>query len=111
MLRVFDHLDELTDTNFYRRVPLRHLASELVEEFGYKREEDLLLAMNEAFNLCMVMHIPINLHFRKVYLYEKGGLITDWMLSDFGSYLLLVNGNTSNPYVARARVQQFIKNH
>ena len=99
----YDHLDNIIDSLHYSRIPLRHLASELVNEFGYE-EEHMKNALEQAFELCFVTDIPIDLHFKKVYLYEGNALRTDWMLSDLASYMVLMNGDVHNPNVARARL-------
>lgn len=103
MLSIYDHLDEIIDELHYSRFPMRHLASELLGEYGYD-DENMKDALDKALELCMVMDIPIALHFRKVYLYEGESLKTDWMLSDLASYLVLVNGDIHNPNVAKARL-------
>jgi DNA-damage-inducible protein D len=103
MLSIYDHLDEIIEELHYSRIPLRHLASELLGEFGFD-DEHMKDALDKAFELCMVMDIPITLHFRKVYVYEGEELKTDWMLSDLASYLVLVNGDIHNPNVAKARL-------
>jgi hypothetical protein len=103
MLRKYDYLDDIIDSLHYSRIPLRHLASELLGEFGYEANH-MKEAMEKAFELCLMMDIPIMLHFNKVYLYEGDALQTDWMLSDLASYLVLMNGDIHNPNVAKARM-------
>ena len=91
------------------RAPLRHLASELMEELGYHSEADLEHALARTFDVCTALHIYIPHHFRQVYVFStEEGLQTDWQLTDLGSYLLLVNGNSRNPRVARAQLH-FLK--
>lgn len=104
MLNIYEPIDNNWQTSFLRHVPLRHMASELVEEFGYKDAEELQQAMDSAFEVCYLLHIPIDLHFRKVYVYSNNTLGTDWLLSDLGTYLLLINGDVHNPNVAKARI-------
>jgi hypothetical protein len=103
MLIVYDPYDDFAGYNQQPQVPLTHLASELVEAYGYHGQE-LNAAMEHAFNVCLALHIPIEFHFRRVYLAGNHQLATDWMLSDLGSYLLLMSGNSHNPNVARARL-------
>lgn len=113
MLSIYDPLEDVLYFERFRSVPLRHMASELMRDFDYDTTEELQQALNNAFEVCAIMHIPINVHFRKVYIYESNMLRTDWLLSDLGTYLLLINGNTHNPNVARARVAMlnFITKH
>jgi hypothetical protein len=104
MLSIYDPLEDLMNAERFRYVPLRHMASELKEEYGYKSDEELHDAIKNTFDICCMLDIPINLHFRNVYIYEGNSLKSDWLLSDLASYLLLINGNAHNPNVAKARL-------
>ncbi len=103
MLSVYDQRNDILNSFDFSNVPLRHLASELMQEYGYE-DNSLKVAMEQAFEMCVIMDIPIRTHFKKVYLYENGELRSDWMLSDVGSYLLLMNGDVHTPNVAKARM-------
>jgi hypothetical protein len=103
MIIVYDPYDDFTDYFPPPQVQLTHLASELVDAYGYK-EQELNYAIEHAFNVCLALDIPIEFHFKRVYLDIDHQLTTDWMLSDLGSYLLLISGNSHNPNVARARM-------
>ena len=105
-LRVYDPIEDYLDREHIRgyvEVPLRCLASHVAEELDLD-EEDLSRAMQRTFDVCCHMHIDIRRHFRQVYISDEQGMRTDWLMSDLGSYLLLINGSTANPHVARAQV-------
>jgi len=104
MLSLYEPYEEFFDTRRLLFVPLKHLASELSEEYGYTEKEDLENALEQAFELCLALDIPIDIHFKKVYISKGNNLFTDWLLSDLGSYLLLINGSAGNPVVAQARL-------
>jgi hypothetical protein len=107
MLRIYDPVSDLLDyeeVSRWNRVPLRYLAGCLQEDLGYKDEAELQQALSRTFDVCCLMHIPIRDHFRQVWVCDRNGLRTDWQLSDLGLYLLLVNGNSCNPHVARAQL-------
>ena len=107
MLKKWEPLDDYLEEEMlraYLRMPLRHMASQLMDEMGYHTEKDLEQALSRAFEVCCSMHINIPQHFRRVYLFDEEGLHTDWQLSDLASYLLLVNGNSCNPRVAAAQL-------
>lgn len=112
MIRKWEPLDDYLEEELlrsYLRMPLRHLASELMEEMGYHSEADLQHAMVRAFEVCCSMHINIPQHFRQVYVFDKEGIHTDWQLTDLASYLLLINGNSCNARVAEAQLY-FLRN-
>ena len=107
MLKIYDPLDDYLEEdriNIFLRKPLRHLASELMEEMGYHTEDDFKKALDRTFEVCCTMHIPIQLHFRQVFVYDEQGIHPDWQLTDLGSYLLLVNGSSRNDRVALAQL-------
>ena len=107
MLKKYDPLAdflEYEEVNQWMRMPMRYVASCLLDELGYADEEELEVALNRTFDVCYHMHIPITHHFRRVYISKDAELKTDWQLSDLGLYLMLVNGNARNPHVARAQV-------
>ena len=103
MLKKYDPLEDyLEEERMYSflQKPLVHLASELMDELGYHTNGDFELALARTFDVCCSLRIHIPSHFRKVYVYDEHGLHTDWQLTEFGSYLLLVNGNSRNARVA-----------
>ncbi|MGV8878905.1 MAG: hypothetical protein ACOH2A_07735 [Sphingobacteriaceae bacterium] len=111
-IKIYDQFDELLADVELRRVsqlPLNHLASELMEHFGYQNDQDMRTALIRTFEICCALKIPINQHFKKIYRCQESALITDWQISDFASYLLLLNGNSRNPNVAEAQLQYFSK--
>ena len=104
MLSIYDPYEEVFFNIPAFRVPLRHLASELLDEFGISNEAEFEKIMEKAFDVCFTLDIPINVHFRKIFLYANDQLITDWLLSDLATYLLLMNGDVRNYKVAQAQV-------
>jgi hypothetical protein len=105
-LSVYDPLEDYLDVEHihgYVEVPLRCLASHVAEELELN-EEEMTLAMQRTFDVCCHMRINIREHFRQVYISDNECMRTDWLMSDLGSYLLLINGSTANPHVARAQI-------
>jgi hypothetical protein len=96
------HNDEpesfVPETNMYL------LASEVMNEFGFRTKQELREALYKAFQVCFTLHIPVQLHFKKIFITGSQFLEEDWLMTDMGSYLLLVNGNPYNPKVAAAQL-------
>lgn len=81
-----------------------HLASVLIDQHAYDSAAGLEAAVLRAFQVCLQLGIPITRHFRRIHVYGADGAIEDdWALSDLGFYLLLLNGDATNPGVARAQ--------
>src|SRR5436853_7393617 len=111
MLKIYDYLDELLEDDYRRSmnpIPLRHLASDVMDQLGYCNEGDLHNALMRAFEVCCSLHIPISENFKKVYRYKDNLVEIDWQISDLGCYLLLINGNSCNPNVAKAQLRAII---
>ena len=107
MLKKYEPLEDYLleeASKAWRHMPLRHLASELMNCCGYEAETDFDDALERTFAVCCSLEINIPHHFRKVYVYTTQGISTDWQLTDLGSYLLLVNGNPASSHVARAQL-------
>ena len=107
MLKKWEPLEDYLEEESLRafmRLPLRHLASELMEQMGYHTGHDFEEALTRTFEVCCTMHINIPQHFRRVYVQSDSGLQSDWQLTDLGSYLLMVNGNSRNERVAHAQL-------
>jgi len=103
MLSIYDPYEDVFERPLYN-IPLRHMASELMKDFGFANTAELNDSLQRTFEVCLIMNIPITDHFKKVYLYANHDLTTDWLLSDLATYLLLMNGNNRNYNVARARM-------
>ncbi len=111
MLKLYDHLDELLELEHKRSLHTTgatQLASDLMEDLGYQDENDLHHALRRAFEICCTMHISIPDNFRKIYRYSDNLVEVDWQVSDLGCYLLLINGNSCNPNVAKAQLHAII---
>ena len=100
----YDPYEDFFDAGSAQAAPLGYLASEVAVAYGYLDKAEMDKALDEAFEVCLLLDIPISAHFKKVYIFRDGGLVTDWLMSGLGSYLLLINGNSRNPAVARARL-------
>lgn len=112
MIKLYDHLDELLDNehkrNLHRTTVMHLLVSDLMEDLGYRNENDLHHALMRAFEICCTMHISIADNFKRIYRYNDNLVEVDWEVSDLGCYLLLINGNSCNPNVAKAQLYAII---
>jgi DNA-damage-inducible protein D len=94
----------LDDSEYHEDAQFIHLASEWMKELGYRNQLDWDEALKRTFDACCALNISIELNFRKVYIYDGKSLQPDWELTDLGCYLFLINGDPSNPKVAKAQL-------
>src|SRR6476660_8184041 len=78
---------------------LTHYASYLMEKCFHDRHE-LEQSLQKAAIALKAANEPVSHHFRTVFL-SGDELMQDWMISDLGLRLLLINADVSNPVVAR----------
>jgi len=111
MIALYDHLDKFLDDENKRRqsdIPLRHLVSELMDNLGYRDDNDVHEALTRAFEVCCTLQISIPAHFKKIYRFNDDRMKVDWQVSDLACYLLLINGNSCNPNIARAQLKAIV---
>lgn len=111
MITLYDHLDKFLEDEkdkSQQTIPLRHLVSDLMEDLGYLNETDFNHALLRAFEVCCTLQISIPAHFKKIYRFSDNRLQVDWQVSDLACYLLLINGNSCNPNVAKAQLHAIV---
>ena len=82
---------------------LTHYASHLLQKCFCDMDE-LERSMQRAITALRAAHIPPSQHFRTVFLCGSE-LKCDWLISDLGLRLLLINADVSNPQVGRLQVE------
>ena len=98
----WDDREDEYHSGAYTHTP--HIASALIDEAVYTDAVALDTAMQRTFEVCIQLNIPIHHHFRCIYVHDATGHVhNDWALSDLAFYLLLLNGDTHNPFVAHAQ--------
>ena len=89
--------DKLADLAF------THYASQLLEK-GLNDEHELEEALNKAIRALRAAKLPAYRHFKKVYIAKQEGLSSDWLVSDLGFRLIIMNADVSNPIVAQMQI-------
>ena len=93
-----DFSKAVTDTE------LRYYASSLIE-LGIGSMDEIHGAIGRAMQICNALHVPARSHFKVIYLYKNGTLITDWRLSEMARKLILLNADPANPVVAKIQLR------
>jgi hypothetical protein len=83
---------------------LVHYASCLLEK-GLPDEDDLEAALQKAIIAVSAARLPMHRHFRKIFVWDDHDMKTDWLVSDLGLQLILMNANVANPLVARWQIE------
>ncbi|WP_317897619.1 hypothetical protein [Aurantibacillus circumpalustris] len=108
MLSLYDHLETIiTDRDNYRRSNeqrFTNFASQLLEALEVNTTEEIKLALERAFRACNSLHIPFEQNFKRVYIFNGEQLIPDWKITQFASYLIVMNCDPGHELVARAQI-------
>jgi hypothetical protein len=91
------------DEAFYH-AQMTHYASELIDKFNFT-EQEFSTALQHASNTLKTAGIPIGNHMRKIYKIQNGISTYDFKLSPLAFALILLNGNTTTPNVAKLQIE------
>ncbi len=83
---------------------LHHYAS-LLLRMGFGDEVYLQQALQKAITACKAANLPANRHFKLVFICSGNNIREDWLVSDLGLQLILLNADVSNPKAARWQIQ------
>lgn len=75
-----------------------------MEEIEIEESEEIASSLERTFQACLVLNIPIEKNFKRIYRFNGQDLILDWKISLLASYLLIINCNPSHESVARAQL-------
>lgn len=83
---------------------LIHYAGSL-QERAMLAEEELEEAVQKALMVCVSAGVSPTEHFKSIFVYAGEALKKDWLVSDLGLQLILLNADIGNPVVARLQVE------
>ena len=83
---------------------LHHYAS-LLLRMGFGDEVYLQQALQKAITACKAANLPANRHLKLVFICSGNNIREDWLVSDLGLQLILLNADVSNPKAARWQIQ------
>lgn len=87
-----------------RETAFTHYASHLLND-AIPDETELEKALQKALHALVAVKMPVTNHFKAVYICSKGQLKKDYLVTDLGLRLILLNTDTANPIVARLQVE------
>ncbi|MEP6748851.1 MAG: hypothetical protein ABJB86_14060 [Bacteroidota bacterium] len=97
-------VEQLKQPQWLFEAPLHYFAGEIMRILDIEDEAEIAVSIKRAFQACMVMNIPLNRHFKRVYCFDGTSLIADWKISALAFYLIVVNCNPGNERVAKAQL-------
>ena len=85
-------------------------ASDAAKEMAFTGNDEMAKAVKRSIQICENSGMPIEGNFKPVYKCSAEGIEFDWKLSGLAYNLVCINGEGSNPNVARKQVE-LLKNN
>jgi hypothetical protein len=92
----FDETSTVTNLTFY--------ASQLLTQ-GLENLTELEKALQKALTVLTTATIPVTVHFKTVFICERRAIKKDWLVSELGLRLIILNAAVTNPAVARLQIE------
>ncbi|MBO9632133.1 MAG: hypothetical protein J7578_03375 [Chitinophagaceae bacterium] len=83
---------------------LTHYTSSLIGKELFD-EEELELALHKAMETCTAAGMPLGNHFRMIFISAGANLRRDWLVSDLGFHLVILNKEVTSPLAAKLKIQ------
>ncbi|RMG76947.1 MAG: hypothetical protein D6707_11745 [Bacteroidetes bacterium] len=99
---LFSIIDEFIDS--VNSTYYTHCSSEL-SNFGIHNQKDIAEAVERAVASVKSLNQPVQQHFKKVYIENNGCVVEDWLLSDEGWKLTILNLNPRYRQIAKIQYQ------
>ena len=79
-------------------------ALDLMDALTYRSFDEFESVIKKAEAVCSTLRIPVEAHYREIFVSSPKGLYRDYRLSRLACYLITVNADSGYPAVANAQV-------
>ena len=107
-LKIYDYLDivlqEHQKNKWFENFKLNYFVSDVMSNLNIKDAIEIEVSLNRTFDACDTLHISKLQNFKKIYRFDGKNLHVDWKISSLACYLIIINCNPTNEFVARAQL-------
>lgn len=107
-LKIYDYLDivmqEHQKQQWFKNFKLNYFVSDIMNNLNIDDTNEIQISLNRTFNACSTLHISKRQNFKKIYRFDGENLHIDWKISSLACYLVIINCNPTNEFVARAQL-------
>lgn len=107
-LKIYDYLDLVMQENqkqqWFKNFELNFFVSDVMNSLKIENFQEIEIALNRTFSVCKSLRISKVQNFKKIYRFDGKNLHIDWKISSLACYLIIINCNPSNKFVARAQL-------
>ena len=107
-LKIYDYLDiimqEHQKQQWFKNFKLNYFVSDIMNNLNIEDLNEIQVSLNRTFAACSTLHISKHQNFKKIYRFDGKNLHIDWKISSLACYLIIINCNPTNEFVARAQL-------
>ena len=107
-LKIYDYLDlvmqEHQKQEWFKHFKLNYFVSDIMNNLKIDNAQEIEISLTRTFDVCHSLHISKKQNFKKIYRFDGKNLLIDWKISSLACYLIIINCNPSNEFVARAQL-------
>ncbi len=111
-IKLYDYLDivmqEHQKKQWFKKYELNYFVRDIMNNLNIDDSQEIEIAVKRTFDACKILHISKNQNFKKIYRFDGANLHIDWKISSLACYLIIINCNPSNEFVARAQLHYAI---
>ncbi|MDI1318172.1 hypothetical protein [Flavobacterium sp.] len=111
-LRIYDYLDVLLQEHKnqqFKNFKLKYFLTDIMNILDINDAVEIQVSLDRTFAICNALHISQLANFQKIYRFDGENLQADWKISSLACYLIIINCNPTNEFVARAQLH-FVMN-
>jgi len=107
-LKIYDYLDivmqEHQKQRWFKNFELNYFVSDIMSNLNIDNAQEIEISLKRTFNACNTLRISKRQNFKKIYRFDGKNLHIDWKISSLACYLIIINCNPTNEFVARAQL-------
>ena len=107
-IKLYDYLDivmqEQQKQEWFKTDQLNYFLRDIMNNLNIDDSAEIDIAVQRSFDACKILHISKNENFKKIYRFDGENLHIDWKISSLACYLIIINCNPINKFVARAQL-------
>ena len=107
-LKIYDYLDIVLQDHqkqqWFENFRLNYFVSDIMHNLNIVNTDEIQISLERTFNACNTLHISKKQNFKKIYRFDGTNMNIDWKISSLACYLIIINCNPSNEFVARAQL-------
>ncbi len=114
-IKLYDYLDivmqEHQKQQWFKTYQLNYFVRDIMNNLNINDTKEIDLAVKRSFDACKILRISKNDNFKKVYRFDGQNLHIDYKISALACYLIIINCNPTNEFVARAQLHYAINRY